>query len=58
MEVQDFKLYAMNIGAFALSLTELELFLKILLLLTTIGYTVYKWHELYKRNKNKWSTLL
>ena len=53
MEVQDFKLYAMNIGAFALSLTELELFLKILLLLTTIGYTVYKWHELYKRNKNK-----
>jgi hypothetical protein len=41
----------MNLGAFALSLTELELLLKIALLLTTIGYTVYKWHELYKRNK-------
>lgn len=51
MEVQDFKLYAMNIGAFALSLTELELLLKIALLLTTIGYTVYKWYKLYKNKK-------
>jgi hypothetical protein len=51
MEVQDFKLYAMNIGAFALSLTELELILKIILLLTTIGYTLYKWNGLYKQNK-------
>ena len=52
MEVQDFKLYAMNIGAFALSLTEIELLLKIVLLLTTIGYTVYKWRKLYQHNKN------
>jgi hypothetical protein len=51
MEVQDLKLYAMNLGAFALSLTEIELLLKIVLLLTTIGYTIYKWRELYKNKK-------
>jgi len=51
MEVQDLKLYAMNLGAFALSLTEIELLLKIVLLLTTIGYTIYKWRQLYKNKR-------
>jgi hypothetical protein len=44
MNLTDLKIYGLNIGAFALSLTELELFLKIAVLLISIGYTINKWY--------------
>jgi len=50
MSLTDLKIYGLNLGAFAISLTEVELLLKVTVLLVTIGYTVQKW---YLMNKNK-----
>ena len=50
MNLTDFKIYGLNIGAFALSLTELELFLKIAVLLISIGYTINKWYLMNQKN--------
>jgi hypothetical protein len=45
----DIKLYAINAISLAVSMTNIEPVLKILLLMVTIGYTVNKWYHL--RNK-------
>ena len=50
MNLTDLKIYGLNLGAFAISLTEVELLLKVTVLIVTIGYTVQKW---YLMNKNK-----
>lgn len=51
MTVEDLKLYCLNItSATVVSLGWLEPFLSVLLLLTTLGYTVHKWY-LMKKNK-------
>tara|TARA_R110000851_G_scaffold32398_2_gene87029 strand:+ start:459 stop:599 length:141 start_codon:yes stop_codon:yes gene_type:complete len=42
MEYADMKLYFINSIAFAVSLTEVETWLKIILLLCTIAYTIQK----------------
>lgn len=49
MNFTDLKIYGLNFSAFALSLTEIELFLKIAVLLTTIGYTIHKWYLMNKK---------
>jgi len=49
----DIKLYAMNAGTLALSMTNIEPVLKIILLLVTIGYTIHRWLELVNKKKNK-----
>lgn len=52
MDLNSFKLYALNLSAITVSTMDiLEDSLKILLLVVTIGYTVQKWYELKKRNK-------
>ena len=49
--VDDLKLYCLNITSFTIaSLDWLEPFLKVMLLVVTIGYTVHKWWKL----KNTW----
>jgi hypothetical protein len=50
MNLTDLKIYGLNLGAFAISLTEVELLLKVTVLLVTIGYTIQKW---YLMNKEK-----
>lgn len=50
MNLTDLKIYGLNLGAFAISLTEVELLLKVTVLIVTIGYTIQKW---YLMNKNK-----
>ena len=50
MSLTDLKIYGLNLGAFAISLTEVELLLKVTVLIVTIGYTIQKW---YLMNKNK-----
>ena len=50
MNLTDLKIYGLNLGAFAISLTEVELLLKVTVLIVTIGYTVQKW---YLMNKEK-----
>lgn len=50
MTLTDLKIYGLNLGAFAISMTEVELILKITVLVVTIGYTIQKW---YLMNKDK-----
>tara|TARA_R100000951_G_scaffold75002_1_gene63209 strand:- start:387 stop:542 length:156 start_codon:yes stop_codon:yes gene_type:complete len=44
------KVYIVNILTMAVTMTNIEVYLKILLLLVTIGYTLAKW---VKIDKNK-----
>jgi hypothetical protein len=53
MDVTDIKLAAINLAALVISFTEIEVILKICLLTVSIGYTITKWKEIYKNEKNK-----
>jgi len=48
--IMDYKTLVINLSSFGLSLTNIDMILKIILLSVTIGYTVQKW---YLMNKNK-----
>jgi len=49
MSISDIKMYSMSVGAIGVSmLNEVEDWLKIILLLITIGYTLSKWIKLKK----------
>jgi hypothetical protein len=50
MEGTDLKLFLMNASTLALSFSNLEATLKIVLLLASIGYTAQRW---YLMNKEK-----
>jgi hypothetical protein len=50
MDVQDVKLYTVNLATMAITMTQIEMFLKIFLLLVSIGYTLTKWYEVHNRN--------
>ena len=49
MDVQDLKLYLVNSLSLIISLSNIEMTLKIVLLLASIGYTFTKWVEIYKK---------
>ena len=51
MNVADAKLYAVNAGTLAMSMTEIETTLKIILLIASIGYTAHRWYILNKEGK-------
>ncbi len=53
MDIQQFKLYLINGSALGVTtFTKIEMGLKIILLLVTIGYTISKWKEINdKKNK-------
>lgn len=53
MSFQDMKLYLMNLSAFTLSFTNIDMALKIILLTVTILYTTHKWYLMYEENKRK-----
>ena len=46
MLAHDVKLYTINLATMAVTMTNIEVYLKILLLLVTIGYTLSKWVKL------------
>jgi len=48
--ITDYKTLLINLGTFLFSMTNIDIALKITLLLLTIGYTAHKW---YLMNKNK-----
>ena len=50
MDFTDMKLYAINSATLMISFTDLEMWLKIILLLSTIIYT---WLKIKKLNKEK-----
>jgi len=50
MDVNSFKVYALNLSAMTISTVDgIELTLKLMLLVVSIGYTLQKWYQL--RNK-------
>jgi hypothetical protein len=50
MDTSSFKVYAINLSAMTIStIDQIEVALKLLLLVVSIGYTVAKWHELRKK---------
>tara|TARA_R110002074_G_C12011657_1_gene615461 strand:+ start:14 stop:178 length:165 start_codon:yes stop_codon:yes gene_type:complete len=52
MEWQDIKLMAFNGTTLTLSMTEMEIILKIILLLVSIGFTLSRWYDIYKKSKS------
>lgn len=51
MNIEDLKIYGLNSSVMALSFTEIEMTLKIILLIATIIYTVHKTVINLKQNK-------
>jgi hypothetical protein len=51
MSFGDIKLYTLSIGTMAITMTQIDSYLKIMLLLITIGYTLHKWIHLKKKDK-------
>jgi len=53
MNLEDLKIYTLNTSVFAISFTEIEAALKIILLIATIVYTIHKTVVNVKNNKDK-----
>tara|TARA_B110000259_G_C13667172_1_gene262757 strand:+ start:294 stop:470 length:177 start_codon:yes stop_codon:yes gene_type:complete len=51
--MSDIKLYALNATSLALSFSHLDMVLKILLLVISVGYTAQKWYLLDKERRDK-----
>ena len=51
MDLTDLKIYSLNLSTFAISFTQVEMTLKIILLLVSIGYTIQRIVEANKRNE-------
>jgi len=49
MNLNDLKIYGLNFGSFAISLTDIDMILKLTLLIVTIGYTINKWYIMNKK---------
>lgn len=53
MTLTDLKIYTLNTAVLLTTLSKIEPFLKVILILISIGYTVDRWWVLNKnRNKN------
>jgi len=46
---QDYNTILINAGTFGISMTNIDVVLKIILVSVTIGYTVQKWYLLNKK---------
>tara|TARA_B100000927_G_scaffold291661_1_gene295315 strand:- start:624 stop:779 length:156 start_codon:yes stop_codon:yes gene_type:complete len=51
MNINDIKILGINSLVLGVSMTEIDIVLKIVLLLVSIGYTVHKWYLMYGKNK-------
>ena len=51
MKPTDYQLLFINASSFTISLTNIDIVLKIILLSVTIGYTIQKWYLLNKKDK-------
>ena len=51
--IQDYKTLFINFGTLGISMTDIDVVLKIILLLITIFYTLQKWWILNKKNDDK-----
>ena len=53
MTISDLKIYLLNIGTLAISMSQIDMILKLTLLAVSIAYTIHKWWLLSK-NKDKY----
>jgi hypothetical protein len=54
MNIGDLKMYIINLGTLAISMSAIDTILKITLLVVSIGYTVHRWyHEIRAKRNNK-----
>jgi hypothetical protein len=51
MSINDIKILGINSVVLGVSMTQIDVILKILLLLVSIGYTVHKWYLMHGKNK-------
>ena len=49
--MEDLKIYMINTTSLLISFSNVEMGLKIVLLIASIGYTISKWIEIYKKRK-------
>jgi hypothetical protein len=49
----DIKMYLLNIGTLAISMSHIDMILKITLLVLSVGYTAQRWYLLNKESKKK-----
>ena len=50
---QDYNTLLINAGSLGISMTQIDIGLKVFLLLITIGYTIQKWWLMNKKNNDK-----
>lgn len=53
MTYSEIKLWIINTSVLTLTFTDLDNFLKLILLIITIGYSIDKWYMLRKNKKDK-----
>ena len=51
MNLSDIKIFTLNFSSLAISMTNIDVVLKLSLLVVSIGYTLHKWYLLNKNNK-------
>jgi|TARA_B100000768_G_C11199970_1_gene341318 hypothetical protein len=51
--IQDYKTLFINFGTLGISMTDIDVVLKIILLIITICYTLQKWWIMNKKNNDK-----
>jgi hypothetical protein len=49
--MEDFKIYMFNAISLLISFSDIEMGLKIILLVASIGYTIDKWYNIRKNKK-------
>jgi hypothetical protein len=49
----DIKMYLLNIGTLAISMSHIDMILKITLLILSVGYTAQRWYLLDKERREK-----
>lgn len=49
----DIKMYLLNISTLAISFSQIDMILKITLLVLSVGYTAQRWYLLNKESKKK-----
>ena len=50
MNLTDLKIYIINAFTLAISMSQIDILLKVILLSVSIGYTIHKWYLMGKKN--------
>tara|TARA_R100001530_G_C4316199_1_gene154441 strand:- start:1512 stop:1700 length:189 start_codon:yes stop_codon:yes gene_type:complete len=53
MSITDLKIYGLNLTTLGITFTHIDIFLKVILVAISIGYTIYKWYLLWQKQKIK-----